>query len=90
MKTILAIILSCVITAPSNLYTADATVIRNQNSVLEFEIENGHTYAAEWSICAAAMVISCPVGASCITLLDSCGTTDPADDVLVCVALNAI
>ena len=83
MKTILAIILSCVITAPSNLYTADATVIRNQNSVLEFELENGHIYAA-------AMAISCPVGASCVTLLDSHGTTDPADDVLVCVALNAI
>ena len=83
MKTILAIILSCVITAPSNLYTADATVIRNQNSILEFELENGHIYAA-------GMAISCHVGASCITLLDSCGTTDPADDVLVCVALNGI
>ena len=81
MKTILAIILSCVITAPSNLYTANATVIQNQNSVLEFELENGNIYAA-------ATAISCPVGASCVTLMDSCGTDDPTDDVLVCVALR--
>lgn len=83
MKTIVAIILSCVITTPSNLYAANATIVSNQNSVVEFELENGHVYAVENGI-------SCPSGTFCVILMDGQGTDDPTDDVPVCVAINGV
>ena len=83
MKTIFAIILSCVITTPSNLYAANATIVSNQKSVVEFELENGHVYAVETAI-------SCHSGTSCVIVMDGQGTDDPTDDVPVCVALKGV